>query len=126
MPDDESEGAKRIAQAYRASGIAAKVHGGMLFIERDEGWEGPIFPASVQSTYAEDIRAIEGRVRRAASQVLENLNDAERSFMAERSGHVSQYLTDPARYMRLGCDERTARRHVAVVTSLKLWKEFWA
>ena len=29
-------------------GVAAKVHGGKLFVEREDGWEGPFEPVSLE------------------------------------------------------------------------------
>ena len=58
MPGDGSELARTIVQAYRASGIAAKVHGGKLFIEREEGWEGPIEPVSTTAVLLMGLAAV--------------------------------------------------------------------
>ena len=125
MPDDGSELAKTIAQAYRAGGIAAKVHGGKLFIEREEGWEGPVEPTSAQTTCADDIRAIESRVRHAASRIIENLSEAERSLIGRSSAwYLSKFLADPERYKSLGHDDRRARYYAAQAMRLHLWVDF--
>jgi hypothetical protein len=125
MPDDGSELARTIARAYRASGIAAKAHGGKLFIEREEGWEGPIEPTSARTTHTEDIRSIEGQVRRAASQVIEHLNETERQLMEQHpDGYASLFLSEPERFERLGYDDRRARLFVSVARYLSLWKDF--
>ena len=126
MDGDEPGLARTIARAYRASGVAAKVQGGMLFVEREEGWDGPIEPTSAGATYIDDIRSIEGRARQAASKVVETLNETERSLMGQRSGYASLYLSDPQRFQNLGYDDRRARVYVSVVKSLSPWNEFRA
>lgn len=127
MPDDECELSKRIAKAYRASGIAAKAHRGKLFIEREEGWEGPLDPTSIQATYADDIRTIEDHVRAAASLVIQQLNEAERGFMPGPSGYtgyVFLYLSSPERFKALGYDDRTTRLYIRILSSRSFWKDF--
>ena len=127
MPDDEWKLARSIAKAYLASGIAAKTHRGKLYVEREEGWEGPIDPTSVQTTYAHDIRMIEDHARAAASLVIQHLNEDERGFMPGPSGHtgyVFLYLSSPERFKALGYDDLKTRLYMRILRSRSFWKDF--
>jgi hypothetical protein len=127
MPDDKWELSKRIAKAYRASGIAAKAYCGKLFIEREEGWEGPLDPTSIQATYADDIRTIEDHARAAATLVIHHLNDAEREFMpgpSSYTGYVHQFLSDPEKFKALGYDDRKTRLYITIIRSRSFWNDF--
>ncbi len=125
-PGDESNLARRIATAYRASGIAARTHGGKVLIEREEGWEGPIDPTSIEATYVDDIRTIEGHARAAASRVLEGLGRGA-CFQGKKSNHQRLAATMPmtlGRFKLLGLDDRRARIYRTITRQLLLRNDF--
>ena len=125
MLDDELELSRKIAKAYRASGIAAKTHRGKLFLEREEGWEGPIDPASIQTTYVDDIRMIEGHARAAAMKVVDDLNEVERGFMdGPHDGYVCLFLTDPEKFKALGYDDRRTQLYISIIRFRSIWNDF--
>ena len=119
MADEGSADMVRaLVQAYRSSGIAAKVYRGNMFVEREGGWEGPIDPRRIQATYREDIGAIERNARAAALLVIAGLSERLRGWLDNHRAYASGLVLTPERFQRLGLDHRRVRLYASVAVRL--------
>jgi hypothetical protein len=121
--DDEVRLAREIVAAYRASGIGAKTHRGQPFVEREEGWEGPLDVHQLQETYRDEIERVEARARAAVGPCFERRDDAL-GALVDRDLWASSILS-PAHLAQLGFSEHQARLYITVAQTLHYQGRLW-
>lgn len=120
--DDETRVTKQIVQAYRASGLNAKTYQGQPFVEREDGWEGPLDVRELQKTYLAEINRLEQLVRGIVREWYDSL---EGSLSFSYRDACVQLRLIPEVLVRLGFDERRARIYVSIARSLRYRGDLW-
>lgn len=141
MPsDDATKLAKKLVEAYRASGICAKTHRGRLLVEREDGWEGPLDPHELRTTYLDEIARVEQRVREVVAASYARWDQRPPGdpledpwvILLKWDGSVEfrkemwlNHEFSPENLIKTGLSEATARRYVDVARSLQYRNDLW-
>ena len=121
VDEDPAEVARKIVDAYRASGIPAKIHGGRPFVCREEGWEGPLDTLQLREIYEAEIGRIERDVRGAVAACWEMI-DQRRPGALDRDLWVALRVCHED-FKRLGFSEQKAQLYSSVAQCLRYRRE---
>lgn len=118
MPNsDQDRLAREIAEAYQASGICAKVHGGYVFVEREEGWAGPLDPRVLKMTYRDEIERVETSVQHAVAECFDRFADNPLGI-EDRETWFLMFMS-PLDFIKLGFTESKAAISYRVAQALQ-------
>jgi len=125
MPDNEEAAlGRRIVKSYQASGIPAKRYRGKILVNREKGWEGPLDPYELQTTYLDEIGRIEQAVRVALIEAIDRMDERLRRALGDdRQMWLS--LMSPAAFAQLGFGEHKARLYMGVACQLDFKGNLW-
>lgn len=141
MPSDEDQRlAKKIVEAYRESGICARLHRGTILVERENGWEGPFDPHALETTHGSDTARVHQSVRDTIAacyarwveqhpddpnlDVLSRLRKSDGSPEARKRAWL-MFVLRPHDLVGMGLSEEKAWTYVLVARRLECRNELW-